>query len=177
MRIRCVPDGVTGRVLEGYFVRFVLAIGAFILAALCIGAGIAQRTVFLGPETHQVSASTTGDAAYTLVDGAVLNSTPGAQTLMVRGEGTVFASYGRTADIEAWLSDATYNTISLTKSGELKQGLVEATAPVAEVPADAATPDAAADPEAAAAAAAAAPAAVPGGNPSGSYLWFDEFKE
>lgn len=173
MRIRCVPDGVTGRVLEGYFVRFVLAIGAFILAALCIGAGIAQRTVFLGPETHQVSASTTGDAAYTLVDGAVLNSTPGAQTLMVRGEGTVFASYGRTADIEAWLSDATYNTISLTKSGELKQGLVEATAPVAEVPADAATPDAAADPEAAAAAA----AAVPGRNPSGSDLWLDEFKE
>ena len=173
MRIRCVPDGVTGRVLEGYFVRFVLAIGAFILAALCIGAGIAQRTVFLGPETHQVSASTTGDAAYTLVDGAVLNSTPGAQTLMVRGEGTVFASYGRTADIEAWLSDATYNTITLTKSGELKQGLVEATAPVAEVPADAATPDAAADPEAAAAAA----AAVPGRNPSGSDLWLDEFKE
>ena len=177
MRIRCVPDGVTGRVLEGYFVRFVLAIGAFILAALCIGAGIAQRTVFLGPETHQVSASTTGDAAYTLVDGAVLNSTPGAQTLMVRGEGTVFASYGRTADIEAWLSDATYNTITLTKSGDLKQGLVEATAPVAEVPADAATPDAAADPEAAAAAAAAAPAAVPGRNPSGSDLWLDEFKE
>ena len=173
MRIRCVPDGVTGRVLEGYFVRFVLAIGAFILAALCIGAGIAQRTVFLGPETHQVSASTTGDAAYTLVDGAVLNSTPGAQTLMVRGEGTVFASYGRTADIEAWLSDATYNTITLTKSGDLKQGLVEATAPVAEVPADAATPDAAADPEAAAAAA----AAVPGRNPSGSDLWLDEFKE
>lgn len=177
MRIRCVPDGVTGRVLEGYFVRFVLAIGAFILAALCIGAGIAQRTVFLGPETHQVSASTTGDAAYTLVDGAVLNSTPGAQTLMVRGEGTVFASYGRTADIEAWLSDATYNTITLTKSGDLKQGRVEATAPVAEVPADAATPDAAADPEAAAAAAAAAPAAVPGRNPSGSDLWLDEFKE
>ena len=181
MRIRCVPDGVTGRVLEGYFVRFVLAIGAFILAALCIGAGIAQRTVFLGPETHQISASTTGDAPYTLVDGAVLNSTPGAQTLMVRGEGTVFASYGRTADMEAWLSDASYNTITLTKSGELKQTLVKAPEPVVETPADAA-----ADPEAAAAAAAAAeaaaaagevPAAAIGRNPSGSDLWLDEFKE
>jgi hypothetical protein len=42
-------------------VRFVWAVTAFVLAALMIGAGIAQRTVFQGPKTQSQAISVTGD--------------------------------------------------------------------------------------------------------------------
>ena len=162
--------------LERFFVRFVLAIGAFILAALCIGGGIAQRTIFLGPDTQDVSFSTTGDAPYTVVDGAVLAHQPGAQTLTVRGEGPVFAAMGRTADMKAWLADAEYNTVSLGADGEIKEGLVEK--PAAPAPSTDAAPPAegeAAAPDPAAPDAAAPAEATPGRNPAGSDLWLKEY--
>lgn len=170
-------NGVAGRVLERCFVRFVLAIGAFVLAALCIGAGIAQRTVFLGPDTQEVTISTTGDAAYTLLDGAVLSSSPGAQTLRVQGDGALFAAMGRTADIKAWLADAEYNTVTLTSAGEIRTGLVKRPLPAepstAETPAAGEGESAPAEPEATDAA--TEPAPVPGRNPAGSDLWLDEY--
>ena len=42
--------------------RFVWAVAAFVLAALMIGAGIAQRTVFQGPKTETASISVEEDA-------------------------------------------------------------------------------------------------------------------
>lgn len=143
--------------------RFVLAIGAFILAALCIGAGIAQRTVFLGPDTRDVSVSTSGDAAYTLIDGTVFQSSPGAQTLTVRGDGAIFAALGRTIDMKAWLADAEYNTVTFTTAGDVKEGLVKAPTPVE----GSATPETET--------AAEAPALEPGRNPAGSDLWLEEY--
>lgn len=174
-------NGATSRMLERFFVRFVLAIGAFILAALCIGGGIAQRTIFLGPDTQDVSFSTSGDAAYTLVEGPVLASQPGAQKLTVKGEGPVFAAMGRTADMQAWLMDAEYNTVSLNADGEITEGLVKAPAPTpepeAEAPAEgeeAAAEEGAAE-EAAAEETAAEEAPTPGRNPAGSDLWLKEY--
>ena len=157
-------DEAAGRMLERCFVRFVLAIGAFVLAALCIGAGIAQRTVFLGPDTHEVTISTSGDAAFTMLDGEVLNSSPGPQTLHVTGDGPLFAAMGRTADMQAWLADAEYNTVTLTSDGEVRNGVVQRLLPA---PAETAAPEATD--------AASAPAATAGRNPAGSDLWLDEF--
>ena len=53
--------------------RFVWAVAAFVLAALMIGAGIAQRTVFEGPTSETASISVEEDAPYLLIDAAVLN--------------------------------------------------------------------------------------------------------
>jgi len=75
-------------------VRFVWAVAAFVLAAVMIGAGIAQRTVFQGPKSETVAISVSEDAPYLLIDGAVLNKLPGAQTLRAQGEGEIFAAYG-----------------------------------------------------------------------------------
>lgn len=107
--------------------RFVWAVLAFVLATLLIGAGIAQRTVFLGPKTQQTPLSVEQASPYTLVDGAVLRTQAGAQTLLVRGEGEIFAAYGRTPDLQAWLADAAYNAISVNDDGEI---VVDAVAPV-----------------------------------------------
>ena len=109
--------------------RFVWAVAAFVLAAVMIGAGIAQRTVFQGPKSETVAISVSEDAPYLLIDGAVLNQLPGAQTLRAQGEGEIFAAYGRTADLEAWLADTTYNEVTLTAAGKV---VSDAVAPTVE---------------------------------------------
>jgi hypothetical protein len=92
-------------------VRFVFAIIAFVVAAGMIAFGIAQRTV-LAPEDRVASeVSIQSEAAYTVVDGSVLNSNPGQQRLLAAGSDDVFAAYGRTSDILAWLGDEQYNRI------------------------------------------------------------------
>ncbi|QIG40498.1 glycosyl transferase [Microbacterium sp. 4R-513] len=173
--------------------RFVWAVAAFVLAAVMIGAGIAQRTVFQGPKTQTTAISVEEDAPYTLIDGSVLNAMPGAQTLRATGDGTIFAAYGRTADMKAWLSDTTYNVVTLDGDGVPEAELVEpavaddtategtdAASPDATAPADPAAGDAAATGEAAAADDAAGDATAgegSGRSPIGSDLWLDEFQQ
>lgn len=147
--------------------RFVWAVVAFVLAALLIGAGIAQRTLFLGPSSQEQELTTEQPAAYTLIDGSVLRTQTGVQTLIIRGEGELFAAYGRTADLEAWLSDATYNAITLDEDGEPVSTVVEPEVPAedAEAEGDAGAEESAEGEE------------TTGRNPAGSDLWLDSFSE
>lgn len=132
--------------------RFVWAVVAFILAAVLIGAGVAQRTVFLGPRTHDAQIEVTGETPYVLVDGEVLGKLPGSQTLRIVGDGDVFAAYARTGDMQAWLADASYEHVTLGGDGEITTETVE---PTAESDDDAAgTRD-----------------------PAGSDLWLEQFQE
>lgn len=145
--------------------RFVWAVVAFVLATLLIGAGIAQRTIFMGPTAVQAEVSVDDPAPYLLVDGAVLRQHPGKQTILIRGEGDIFAAYGRTADLEAWLSDATYNSITPGEAGDTDSTLIE---PTIEEDEPVAEDGAAAEDEA---------SAETGRNPAGSDLWLDSFSE
>ncbi|WP_227530883.1 glycosyl transferase [Microbacterium tenebrionis] len=139
--------------------RFVWAVVAFVLATLLIGAGIAQRTIFMGPAAQQVELSVEDSTPFVLVDGAVLRANPGQQTLLVRGDGDLFAAYGRTADMQAWLSDATYTAIDLDTDGEPTSTVVEpAVQPEEGEPAEGETEQT-------------------GRNPAGSDLWLDSFSE
>jgi hypothetical protein len=152
-----------------YFVRFVWAVAAFVLAALMIGTGIAQRTVFQGPKTEIAAIAVDEQAPYLLIDGAVLNTLPGAQTLRAQGDGDVFAAYGRTADMQDWLADTPYNAATVGADGEIVTELVEPAPPADEpVEGDAGT-DAPADEVAA--------EEEPVRSPVGSDLWLDEFQQ
>ncbi|MFT4156570.1 MAG: glycosyl transferase [Microbacterium sp.] len=153
--------------------RFVWAVAAFVLATVLIGAGIAQRTVFLGPSSDQVTIDIAEPAPFVLIDGDVLRAHPGAQTLLVQGYGEIFAAYGRTADMKAWLADADYNHVSVGKKGAFDVEFVAAQhddadpgSAGAETPAPEETPaaDATAEP-------------APGRNPVGSDLWLDAFTD
>jgi len=155
-------------------VRFVWAVVAFVLAAGLIAAGIAQRTVFMGPSTQKVSVSADEPAPYVLLDGDVLREHPGEQTLMVRGEGDIFAAYGRTADMEAWLSDASYNHVSMGDSGKLDVSLVE---PDTDGDAEEGGEDPAATPAPTETPAAGDAAAEPGRSPVGSDLWLFSYTD
>lgn len=112
--------------------RFVWAVVAFVLAAVMIGAGIAQRTVLQGPTTLTQSVEVTGDVPYVLIDGAVLGSNEGTQTLRAQGDGAIFAAYARTSDLTTWLEKAEYARLTLDSDG----AIVSETVPQAEPPAD-----------------------------------------
>ncbi|MDE0546925.1 glycosyl transferase [Microbacterium sp. C7(2022)] len=148
--------------------RFVWAVAAFVLATVLIVAGIAQRTVFQGPPTQTASIEVEEPAPYVVIDGAVFNSLPGAQTLRAHADGDILAAYGRTADMDAWMADATYNQVSLTDDGTIETTLVEPEPAVIDEESEdaAAEEDAAEDSELA-----------PGRNPAGSDLWLDEFQQ
>ena len=135
-------------------VRFVWAVVAFVIAAVLIGAGIAQRTVFQGPSEATESIQTDGSTAYTLIDGAVLGSLPGAQSLRVAGEGEVFVSYGRTSDMQAWLADVPYTAVTLGQENAVQTALVPASV----------TPP-------------ASDATTTARTPAGSDLWLDEYQQ
>lgn len=134
--------------------RFVWAVVAFVLATVLIGAGIAQRTIFMGPSSEQARVQIDEAAPFVMVEGDALRSRPGAQNLLVRGDGDIFAAYGRVADMEAWLADTDYNRVSTNADGAL---VVEHVAASTE---EGGEGDA---------------AATTGRNPSGSDLWLNSF--
>lgn len=127
--------------------RFVLAIISFVLAAVMIGYGIAQRTILAEPDEVAVSSVISSTAAVTVIDGATLNAFDGSQTLTINGGDQVFAAYGRTSDVLAWVGDTTYNALSFdSTAGAFTSKVVPG-----------------------------AQKAVP--DPNGSDLWIDEYKK
>jgi hypothetical protein len=88
--------------------------------------GIAQKTILAGPDHVTAGVSTTSDATVTVLDGTVLNSFPRSQTVGITGPKTVFAAYGRTTDVLAWVGNASYNKLAFDpKTKKLTSTLVE----------------------------------------------------
>lgn len=105
--------------------RFVWAIVAFVVAAVLIGLGIGQRTIFAPPDKIVNSVSVSHRASFAVIEGSALNAHPGQQTLRVNGGAETFVSYGRTSDVLAWLGSEPYERISLDRAtGALSGALV-----------------------------------------------------
>ncbi|MFD4420209.1 hypothetical protein ACFWN7_01745 [Agromyces sp. NPDC058484] len=153
--------------------RFALAIVAFIAAAVMIGFGIAQRTVYLEPGRVSLSAQVEDDAAYAVIEAGALGAHPGKQMLTVSGSETVFVAYGRTSDVEAWLGTAPYVTVDYDEETEeltsevVATGSVDDDDPASDAPTGV-VPPATAEGD-------AVVTADPSASPVGSDLWLDEF--
>ncbi len=91
--------------------RFVLAIVSFVIGLLLVGLGVAERTVFAPPSSIVAQTSSTTKAPVTVIPGSVLNANPGYQRITVSGSGKVFAAYGKTSDVDAWVGDARHRTL------------------------------------------------------------------
>ncbi|MCC7127239.1 MAG: hypothetical protein IT192_00270 [Microbacteriaceae bacterium] len=105
--------------------RFISAIVAFVIAALSIGYGIAQRTVLAEPDHVAAVTSSATSSAVTIIDGDVLNSNPGRQKIQIQGKGKIFAAYGRTGDVIAWVGEATYNKLKFDrKKSQLRNDVI-----------------------------------------------------
>jgi len=116
--------------------RFVLALVSFVLAFGMIGYGIAQRTVLAGPDELTESISVPDGPAVMLLPGSVLTSFPGHQRVEISGPDGVFAAYGRTADVKAWIGDTRYTAIGYdAESDELTSTLVRGQAATVPDPA------------------------------------------
>ena len=91
--------------------RFVLAFVLFVVAMVGIGLGVAQRTIFLGPDevTSRISLGT--DAPVSVIHGDALQAHTGTQQVTVSGNGPVFVAYGRTSDVDGWIGDATHYVV------------------------------------------------------------------
>ena len=125
--------------------RFVFAIIAFVIAAVMIVSGVAQRTFLRAPDSVSLTADVATDAPVMVIDGAALNAFEGSQTVFVQGSGPVFAAYGRTTDVLAWVGDARHTLVTLDEeTGELTSRVVSGTE--TEIP-----------------------------DPNGSDLWLDDF--
>ncbi|KFF59892.1 hypothetical protein JF66_08025 [Cryobacterium sp. MLB-32] len=140
--------------------RFVFAIVAFVLAAVMISLGIAQRTIFLEPSTTSLSATVEGSAPYTVIDSSALSTFPGNQTIRITGSDATFLAYGRTADIEAWVGNDAHAVVSAGEDEQLTSTVVEAVVPPATTNDDGST---------------ATPAVETVTDPAGSDLWLEEF--
>jgi hypothetical protein len=126
-------------------VRFVFAIIAFVIAAVMIVSGVAQRTFLRAPDSVSLAADVASDAPVMVIDGAALNAFDGSQTVLVEGTGPVFAAYGRTTDVLAWVGDTRHTLVTLDEeTGELTSRVVSGTE--TEIP-----------------------------DPNGSDLWLDDF--
>lgn len=106
--------------------RFVAAIVSFVLAFVLIGFGLAQRTIFAGPERLVATGTTSTDAPITVIDGTTLHAHEGRQRLTIGGSDDVVAVYGRTADVMAWVGDASHNVLTVDdETGDLVSELVD----------------------------------------------------
>jgi hypothetical protein len=91
--------------------RFIAAIVSFIIAFMMIAYGIAQRTILSGPDDITASTRVTADAPVMVIDGKALSAMPNRQKIEIGGATPVFAAYGRTSDVLAWVGNARYNKI------------------------------------------------------------------
>ncbi|MEI5583063.1 MULTISPECIES: hypothetical protein [unclassified Agromyces] len=151
--------------------RFVLAILAFAAAAVMVGFGIAQRTVFLEPDKVSLGTVVENQAEYIVIQPEALAAHEGKQTITVSGGETVFLSYGRTDDVVSWIGEEPWVSVGYdAEAGEFTSEVVVAE-PVddtnATPPAEAPAEEAPAEPE--------AEDAEPVVVPAGSDLWLDEF--
>lgn len=120
-----MPKAVARKELD---VRFIVAIVSFIVAFFMISYGIAQRTVLAEPDHVAASTERVTAAPVTVIDGRVLNANPGRQKITVSGVGDIFAAYGRTSDVLAWIGDASYNEVTLdAETSTLKNSTVTGT--------------------------------------------------
>ena len=149
--------------------RFVLAILAFAAAAVMIGFGIAQRTVFLEPDRISLGTVVEDPADYIVLEPEALAAQSGKQTITVSGSESVFLAYGRTEDVEAWLGDDSYVSVGYdAEAGEFTNEVV------AGEPADGETPPTTEPEPEPTPAPEAEEAAEPAASPAGSDLWLDE---
>ncbi len=143
--------------------RFVFAIVAFVVAAVMIAVGIAQRTLFVTPEKLTSSISNDNGARYLVIDGSALTAHPGPQTFEISGDSAVFLAYGRTADVKAWLDTQPYASIGQSQlAGQVKTSNSTMTGTSTSAPAP---PSGGVT---------SAPA-VSSPNPTGSDLWLEQF--
>lgn len=100
--------------------RFFIAIGVFIVAAVLLGIGITQKILFSSPEFVTQSTTVDPTAHYVVIPGKTLTQNGNIVNVSASGEKTNFVGYGRTEDVLAWIGEDSYDIVSYSaKKAEL----------------------------------------------------------
>jgi hypothetical protein len=97
-------------------VRFIAAIVTFVIAFGMIAYGIAQRTILAEPDSITASTVVPNDATVSVISSKTLKALDGRQSVTIEGPDKVFAAYGRTEDVLAWVGKASYNRIGINSA-------------------------------------------------------------
>lgn len=93
--------------------RYVFAITSLALAALFAIMGIGQLTFLSGPPATSQELKVNPKMHYSVIESDVLMSNPGQATLQIEGSGVVFAAYGTSRDVAAWVAPFEHEVFSL----------------------------------------------------------------
>ncbi|WP_298226325.1 hypothetical protein [Gryllotalpicola sp.] len=106
--------------------RFVIAIVAFVAAAVMVVAGIGQRTIWAPPTTATARATLDGSATsgvgtqFLVIGGHSLNALGDQQTLQISGAKSPFVAYGTTTDVLSWIGRQQFTRLAFD-NGALTQ--------------------------------------------------------
>lgn len=79
--------------------------------------GIAERTIWLPPTSHELSIQLSSKNPLVLVPNQILTRYPGKPSLSVRSDSQIFVATGRQSDLEAWIGQTDHDVISLGRKG------------------------------------------------------------
>lgn len=93
--------------------RFLYAAVLFVLSAILILFGLAERTVLAPPSQYSLSIKSDSKAPYAVIPADVLSMHPGSVKVSVKGPGHAFIASGRESDIVAYVGDSQYSQIMI----------------------------------------------------------------
>ena len=92
--------------------RFIIAIGVFVVAAILLGIGVTQKLFFSGPEMITLSAEVKPNTPYMVIDGKTLTLHGNTPYITVSGASKGnFVGYGRTDDVKAWIGSDDFDAL------------------------------------------------------------------
>lgn len=86
--------------------RFLVAIGIFVLSATTLLIGVAQRTILAPPDQYVASIESDGKSPYLVIPANIIAQHPGNPTLTAKQTGAVFVASGRESDIRAFVGNS-----------------------------------------------------------------------
>lgn len=92
--------------------RFITAAVLFVMSALLILTGVAERTIWMPSPLHIERISISSKTPLVLVKNSVLEQFPEAPTFTVSGDSGVWVASGRQSDIKAWVGNTPHLELS-----------------------------------------------------------------
>lgn len=94
--------------------RFIIAIGVFVVAAVLLGVGVVQKVFFAGPEYTTLTTTVEPNSPYLVINGKTLTLNGANPDITVSGAQTSFVGYGRTSDVSAWIGTDDYDVLAFS---------------------------------------------------------------
>ena len=97
--------------------RLFAAIGLFFLSLAMIFVGVAERTIWSPPPSHNLSVQFDSTNPYVVIPAATLAGFSGNPSVHVSGRQKAFIASGREADVLAWVGEAPHTEIKTQTAG------------------------------------------------------------